>query len=128
MKLLIEASVGEVLDKITILRIKRDRIEDPAKLANVEAELSSLEASLLESLELGPEMRAVFESLQQINLELWEIEDRIRGCERRKDFGEDFVALARQVYITNDRRAAAKRRINVLSGSRLVEEKSYAEY
>ena len=74
------------------------------------------------------ELGAAFEDLQGINEELWEIEDRIRECERCQDFGEAFVQLARQVYITNDRRAAAKRRINELSGSRLVEEKSYPAY
>ena len=127
MKLLIEASVGEVLDKITILRIKRERISDPSKLANVKAELTSLEASLRDGLELSPALEKEFERLQEVNRELWDIEDRIRGYERRREFGVDFVALARQVYITNDRRSASKRRINELSGSRLVEEKAYAD-
>ena len=128
MKLFIEASVGEVLDKFTILRIKQERIADPAKGANVARELESLETSLRSMMPLSEDVSAVLEELQEINGELWDIEDRIRDCERRQDFGETFVQLARQVYMTNDKRAALKRRLNESSGSALVEEKSYSEY
>ena len=128
MKLMVEVSLGEVLDKVTILQIKRARIDDPGKVANVIKELGSLEESLEASGMVSPEIRAVVADLLEINKELWDIEDNIRECERQKNFDEEFVRLARAVYFTNDRRAAAKHRINRMSGSRLVEEKSYAAY
>lgn len=128
MKLMVEVSLGEVLDKVTILKIKRARIDDPGKVSNVIKELGSLEESIEASGMVSPEIRAVVADLLEINKELWDIEDNIRECERQKNFGEEFVRLARAVYFTNDRRAAAKNRINRMSGSRLVEEKSYAAY
>ena len=128
MKMFVEVSLGELLDKITILQIKRERIADAAKNANVVAELETLQQSVREKVELDDAVRAEMRLLRSINEELWEIEDDIRECERQSNFGDQFVALARAVYFTNDRRAAAKRRINELSGSRLVEEKSYAAY
>ena len=128
MQLMVEVSIGELLDKITILRIKRDKINDPVKLANVLNELNSLETVVATSVTMTPEIACFVQELQGINEELWDIEDDIRECERQKDFGERFVALARAVYFTNDRRAEAKREINRLAGSRLVEEKSYAAY
>ena len=128
MKMFVEVSLGELLDKITILQIKRERIADAAKNANVVAELETLQQSVRENVELDDAVRAEMRLLRSINEELWEIEDDIRECERQSNFGDQFVALARAVYFTNDRRAAAKRRINELSGSRLVEEKSYAAY
>ena len=128
MKMFVEVSLGELLDKITILQIKRERIADAAKNANVVAELETLQQSVRENVELDDAVRAEMRLLRSINEELWKIEDDIRECERQSNFGDQFVALARAVYFTNDRRAAAKRRINELSGSRLVEEKSYAAY
>jgi hypothetical protein len=128
MKLMVEVSLGEVLDKITILQIKQERIADPAKVANVRKELQTLEGSVGSSGMVSPQIRAVMTELREINEALWDIEDDIRECERQKNFGEEFVRLARAVYFTNDRRAAAKHRINTMSGSRLVEEKSYAAY
>lgn len=126
--LLVPVSVGELLDKITILRIKSARIADPSKLANVSRELAELEAvwaasSHAEALE--PEALA---ELQAVNEALWDIEDRIREKEHRGEFDADFIELARAVYVTNDRRAAIKRTLNLASGSALVEEKSYADY
>ncbi|WP_411875871.1 hypothetical protein [Vulcanococcus limneticus] len=125
----VPVSVGELIDKLTILAIKDARIEDAAKRVNVRTELEALEAVALAAglRDLGglAELEA---QLRQVNGDLWTIEDRIRDCERQGDFGPAFVALARAVYVTNDRRAALKRQINVLSGSELVEEKSYAAY
>jgi len=154
MELLVPVSAGELVDKITILQIKAQRIGDPAKRANVAVELAALEAVAARA---GLAARAVFgeagaagagadglpgvdpaadleglgaatAELVAVNGELWDIEDRIRDCERAGDFGADFVALARSVYRTNDQRAALKARINQLCGSQLVEEKSYAAY
>ncbi|MDE2851451.1 MAG: DUF6165 family protein [Acidobacteriota bacterium] len=124
----VEVSPGELIDKITILEIKAERIADPGKLANVHRELRSLTATRKEALEPSPELEEFTAELRRINERLWEIEDDIRDCERNGDFGERFIELARAVYRTNDRRAAAKRSINELLGSELVEEKDYADY
>ncbi len=124
----VEVSAGELVDKITILEIKAERIADPDKLANVHRELRSLTATRREALPSSEELDELTAELRRINERLWEIEDDIRDCERKSDFGERFIELAREVYRTNDRRAAAKRRINELLGSELVEEKDYAEY
>jgi hypothetical protein len=124
----VEIAPGELIDKITILEIKTERMSDQAKLANVRIELETLaksrDAAILKSLE----MDRLTADLKKINEELWVIEDDIRDCERAKDFSQKFVDLARAVYVTNDRRALVKRQINELLGSRLVEEKSYAAY
>ena len=124
----VEVSAGELVDKITILEIKAERIADPVKLANVHRELRSLTATRHEALPSSEELDELTAELRRINERLWEIEDDIRDCERQSDFGERFIELARAVYRTNDRRAAAKRSINELLGSELVEEKDYAEY
>lgn len=127
MEIRVPVSAGELLDKISILIIKDQRIEDPAKLANVRRELEALrpEADKL------PGDAALHEAwlaeLNQINGRLWEIEDDIRACEARQDFGASFIALARAVYRTNDERARVKREINLATGSELVEEKSYVD-
>lgn len=121
-------SPGELIDKITILEIKAERIADPGKLANVHRELRSLTATRDEELAPSPELDEFTAELRRINESLWEIEDDIRDCERNGDFGDRFIELARAVYRTNDRRAAAKRQINELLGSELVEEKDYADY
>lgn len=122
----VPVSAGELLDKITILRIKSRRIGDPAKLANVRKELAALEAIWRRSVTVS--LAAEEEELTRVNQALWEIEDHIRDQERERDFGPQFVALARRVYITNDQRAEIKRRVNLLLGSALVEEKSYRNY
>jgi hypothetical protein len=128
MALTVEVSVGELLDKITILEIKSERIADPAKLANVDTELRTLRAtwsdSPLSSRDVSEQMRR----LKAINEKLWEIEDGIRKLEAEGSFGDEFIALARAVYFSNDERAAIKRELNTMLGSRLVEEKSYADY
>ena len=119
-------SVGELVDKVTILEIKTRTISDPAKLANVRRELELL-SQCLRNLDL-PELDGLQAELLAVNQELWRIEDEIRLCERDRDFGDGFVALARAVYTTNDRRFAIKSRINALAGSEIVEEKSYEPY
>jgi hypothetical protein len=128
MLLMIPASAGEVLDKLTILDIKLARIADAAKRANVAAERAQLGAAWGAALP-DPQGVADLESeLRAVNETLWEVEDALREAERAGDFGPTFVALARSVYHTNDRRAAIKKRVNERLGSVLVEEKSYAPY
>ncbi|MEE8351834.1 MAG: DUF6165 family protein [Rhodospirillales bacterium] len=124
----IEISPGELIDKITILEIKLDRMSDAAKLANVKAEWDLLTASRDAAIPASDELQRLSQSLKEVNVGLWVIEDYIRQCEREKDFGKKFIELARSVYINNDDRARLKREINELLGSRLVEEKSYAVY
>ena len=124
----VEIAPGELIDKITILEIKSARITDAAKVENVRVELSTLENARDSAISASPELTDLTAQLKAINEALWEIEDDIRDCERDKDFGEKFVELARSVYKSNDKRAALKRDINVLLGSRLVEEKSYSDY
>ncbi len=126
--ILVEVAPGELIDKITILEIKCERIDDRDKLANVRVELEVLSKARDQDLGLSERLDQLTAQLKGINEELWEIEDDIRDCERAKDFGARFIALARAVYMTNDRRAATKRAINDHLGSRIVEEKSYAEY
>ena len=128
MSILAPVSAGELIDKITILRVKASRIGDPAKEANVKAELALLEETASQALPASRELEDLTDQLTEINAALWDIEDGKRDCERRQDFGPDFVALARRVYIDNDRRAAVKRQINTLVGSDIVEEKSYKPY
>jgi vacuolar-type H+-ATPase subunit I/STV1 len=126
--ILVPISPGELLDKITILRIKSARMTDEAKLRNVRVELEALEQTWRDS---GAAIPAVAEdeaALQRVNEELWDIEDRIRDKERAKEFDAVFIELARAVYVTNDERARFKKNINVTLGSRLVEEKSYQPY
>ncbi len=122
----IEVPVGDVVDRITILRIKEARIADAAKRANVRQELAALRAAWEGSGLPWPEARA--EELQQVNETLWDVEDALRRHEAAGDFGARFVELARAVYHTNDRRAALKREINLQTGSVLVEEKAYVAY
>lgn len=119
-------SPGELIDKITILRLKAERIADAAKLAHVRHELAVLEAAA-QAVPRGV-IAAMEAELQEINAALWDIEDAIREADARGDFGAAFVALAQAVYRTNDRRADVKKRINMALGSAIVEEKSYASH
>ena len=119
---------GELIDKITILEIKAERIGDAIKLRNVRAELEVLTQARRRWLQPSPELDALTVDLKAVNAALWDIEDEIRLCERAQDFGPRFIELARSVYKQNDRRAALKRRINELLGSDLVEEKAYTPY
>jgi hypothetical protein len=126
--ILVLTAPGELVDKITILEIKTERIQDAGKLKNVRLELETLAAARDQSLAPSPELAALTAELKRMNAALWDIEDQIRDCERRQDFGPEFIRLARSVYHSNDRRAAVKREINELLGSALIEEKSYAAY
>jgi hypothetical protein len=123
----IEVSIGEVVDKYTILMIKASKIQDPAKLENINKELTYLIGILKKEDPLMtdyPHTKALFE----INKELWKVEDDLRDLERVKDFGKEFVILARNVYKLNDKRAHIKKEINIKFGSEFVEEKSYQSY
>lgn len=127
-EILIPMSPGEILDKITILQIKSERISDPAKVANVQTELEMLSKVWIEAVDVDAEITALTAELKSINEALWEIEDDIRDEERGKRFGERFIELARAVYVTNDERANAKKKVNLHLNSNIVEEKSYQDY
>lgn len=119
---------GELVDKITILEIKTERIDDPAKLRNVRRELEILRA-LHERHQIGSaDVIRLGKSLKSVNENIWDLEDQIRDYERDNDFGAGFIDVARKIYRTNDQRAALKRDINLHLGSTIVEEKSYADY
>jgi predicted nuclease with TOPRIM domain len=123
-------SLGELIDKITILEIKVVNIDDATKLKNVSQELSILNEKINQLLDSNAQKKLspLKESLKNINQELWVIEDDIRDCERAKNFSDKFIQLARAVYVTNDKRAAVKKDINLAFGSELIEEKSYKNY
>lgn len=125
MKLLVEISVGELIDKITILEIKRANISDGAKLANIEREYATLIDTFRREIEANEAITGLFRELKEVNAELWRIENDIRAQERAQTFGAEFIGLARSVYRVNDRRAQLKREINILTRSNIVEEKSY---
>jgi Family of unknown function (DUF6165) len=125
---LVPVSPGELLDKITILRIKSARMSDAAKLANVRHELMLLERTWRDSGCASHDTAADERALQAVNEKLWDIEDRIREKESAQRFDAEFIELARAVYVSNDERAAIKKRINVALGSKIVEEKSYKPY
>jgi hypothetical protein len=125
----VEVSNGELLDKLSILELKLKNIKDNKKLINIKNEhggLSPLCNNLFNN--YGNELRSLYAKLSEINAELWKIEDDIRECERNKDFGDEFVRLARAVYFTNDKRSDVKKSINLLTESGFVEEKSYEDY
>lgn len=121
-------SPGELLDKLSILEIKSTRITDAAKQKNVTHEYALLSQTVEDNLPKSATLDALYAQLKEVNCALWDIEDNIRECERQSDFTQSFIDLARAVYITNDKRAALKKDINVYLGSRLVEEKSYNAY
>jgi hypothetical protein len=125
--LFVPVSPGELLDKISILEIKLARIADRAKHENVCRELAFL-VEVQSSLSQSPQLVSLAAELKSVNEALWDVEDAIRDCERRREFGAAFIELARSVYRHNDRRAALKRQINEWLGSRLIEEKAYASY
>jgi len=127
-ELLVPVSPGELIDKITILEIKSQRMTDAAKLRNVRTELAMLTETWKSSHFASGDISAEWSGLRDVNARLWDIEDRIRDKERDAAFDAEFIELARAVYVTNDERAALKKRINTRLGSVLVEEKSYADY
>jgi hypothetical protein len=121
----IEVSNGEIIDKLTIIQIKLERIKDKSKLVNLQKEydeLIKISSSIISTDD------TLYKSLYLINCELWDIEDHIRDLERNKDFGDDFVSTARAVYFKNDKRSEIKREINIKTSSGLIEEKSYEKY
>jgi len=126
--ILVPTAPGELIDKLTILRLKEERIKDASKVANVRIEKEALMETANAQVSPSAELDALWEELYQINSDLWVIEDDIRDCEKAKDFGDEFIRLARAVYITNDRRADVKKQINLLLGSALIEEKSYSDH
>ncbi len=121
-------SPGELIDKITILQINSERMTDPVKIANVRTELGLLQSTWQSSPHSTHDIEKEWADLRRINEALWDIEDRIRDKEREQRFDQEFIELARAVYVTNDERAAVKKTINTKLGSRIVEEKSYARY
>lgn len=123
----IPVAVGELIDKITILEIKAARITEPGKLANVMRELGLLR-EVWHSQPQAPGLEDLRDALKALNLRLWDIEDALRTKEHRREFDAQFIELARSVYLTNDERSALKRKINALTGSVIIEEKSYTPY
>jgi hypothetical protein len=121
----IEVSNGEIIDKLTIIQIKLEKIKDKTKLVNIKKEFDEL---IQTSSKIISTSDPLYIALYQINCELWDIEDHIRDLERNNDFGSDFVATARAVYIKNDRRSVLKREINIKTSSGFIEEKSYEKY
>jgi len=128
MTISIQVSPGELIDKMTILEVKLARMSDPAKLVNVRREHDMIAQTFRENVANIPALATLIAELKATNSALWTIEDAIREHERKGDFGESFVKLARSIYRINDERAAIKRRINILLGSAIVEEKSYSGY
>ena len=121
----IEVSNGEIIDKLTIIQVKLERIRDEAKLVNLKKEdneLFSISSSIMKMTD------PLYLALYDVNCELWDIEDHIRDLERKKDFGDDFITTARSVYFKNDKRSQLKRKINIMTDSGLIEEKSYEKY
>ena len=121
----IEGSNGEIADKLTIIEMKLKHIQDPAKRKNLQNEYDVLDAAVAQIIKKDHEY---YKELLKINQELWDIEDTCRDLERAKDFGEEFIKTTRSVYFTNDKRSEVKKKINELTGSNLVEEKSYQKY
>ncbi|MBB1115857.1 hypothetical protein H4O09_02095 [Stenotrophomonas sp. W1S232] len=123
--ILTPVSIGELIDKITILEIKAERIDDAGKLANVRTELEGLQPLLAAQVQRAPQLHELKQQLKAINLRMWEIQDALRECEAAQTFDDAFIQLARGVYQTNGQRVTVKNHINQLAGSTLVEEKQY---
>ena len=121
----IEVSNGEIIDKLTIIQIKLERIKNKVKQANLQKEYNKLIKTSSSIISISDPL---YKSLYEVNCELWDIEDHIRDLERKKDFGNDFISTARAIYIKNDKRAELKREINIKTSSGLIEEKSYEKY
>ena len=127
-KILVEVSVGELLDKISILEIKKDKIKDPEKLEYIKDELSILREEFKNNVKSDSKIDMLYQSLKIVNLRLWTIEDDKRKCEKEKDFTENFIKLSRDVHILNDDRAKIKLEINNHTGSKIKEIKEYTKY
>ena len=127
-KIIVEVSVGELLDKISILEIKKEKIKDTEKLKFIDNEYSILKDQLKKNVESDEKLNQMYQSLKDLNFKLWEIEDDKRKCEKNKDFGERFIQLSRDVHFLNDNRAKIKLEINNYSGSEIKEIKEYTNY
>ena len=127
-KILTEISAGELLDKISILEIKLDKIKDKESLVEINKEYESLNKTKNSNLSLTEDLKNLINKLKEINMKLWTIEDEKRTCEKNKDFGKNFIELARQVYFNNDKRAKIKSEINEILGSNIKEVKQYVSY
>ncbi len=127
-KILVEISVGELLDKISILEIKSEKIKDPEKLNFINDEYKNLKDQLQTNIKLDTEVENLYDSLKEINLKLWTIEDEKRLCEKNSNFGEKFIKLSRDVHFLNDERAKIKLEINNITGSKIKEIKEYTSY
>ena len=127
-KIIVEVSIGELLDKISILEIKNEKIKDPKKLEYISYEYSILKKQLDDNVKIDDNLNKLFKSLKEINSKLWDIEDNKRQCEKEKDFGDKFIRLSRDVHFLNDDRAKIKLDINSYTGSKIKEIKEYREY
>ena len=127
-KILSEISPGELLDKISILEIKIEKVKDKNSLEEIKKEYKILKEIQTSSIEMTGKIKDLFQSVKNVNLKLWDIEDKLRICEKNKDFGKNFIELARQVYLNNDERAKIKSEINIICGSNIREVKQYVNY
>ena len=127
-KILTEISAGELLDKISILEIKLDKIKDKESIEKINNEYNLLKITQNSSIKISEKLKKLFEQLKRVNLILWDIEDKIRICEKNKDYGKNFIELARGVYFTNDKRSKIKSEINKILGSNIKEMKQYVKY
>ena len=127
-KILSEISAGELLDKISILEIKREKIKDKAKQAEINKEYWTLKEVQNSNVEITEKLKTLLKEIKEVNLNLWNIEDKLRICEKNKDFGQTFIELARSVYLNNDKRSKIKSKINEVSGSNIKEIKQYVDY
>ena len=127
-KILVEVSVGELLDKISILEIKKEKIKDPEKLKFIDNEYNVLKTQLNQNIKTDKKIEDLFQTLKEINSKLWVIEDDKRKCEKDKNFNEEFIKLSRDVHFLNDDRAKIKLEINNLTGSKIKEIKEYTSY
>ena len=127
-KILSEISAGELLDKISILEIKREKIKDKASQEEINKEYSILKEVQNLSIEMTEKLKTLLKEIKEVNLNLWDIEDKLRVCEKNKDFGQTFIELARNVYLNNDKRSKIKSKINEISSSNIKEIKQYVDY
>jgi len=127
-KILSEISAGELLDKISILEIKLEKIKDKASLEEINKEYKILKEVQSSSIEVTEKLKILFQEIKVVNLNLWNVEDKLRICEKNKDFGQNFIKLARDVYLNNDKRSKIKSKINEVLGSNIKEIKQYVDY
>ena len=127
-KILSEISAGELLDKVSILEIKLEKIKDKNSQIEIKKEYKILKEIQNSSIKLEDEIKNLFKSIKEVNLKLWNVEDKLRICEKNKDFGKNFIELAREVYFNNDKRSKIKSEINKILGSNIKEVKEYAKY